>query len=328
MKIDEDHVGPGDEPLGRDVKDVQNAVRRPIAPPDGVGRIDADRHPRETLDDRHVGEIDQVAVRIAQVDLDAPKAEDDVPISLARHVLARVERFLQGNPHAALVENREFPLLTHDLQELEVLGVSGPDLEHHARGVPRGAESRTDLVDMVLVRDLHRDDADAVLPGQLEHVRKAFLPEPLEVVRARPRLVGAHPRRHEASPLAGLHHLLHVLLRVDGAQPGEDVASTLVERNTVVCEPDRIHLPFVPSDDPVFLRDADDPLDARHFLEDLLGHAGGPADQVDFDEGPRLAADLVDPGLDAGILFRLPENLLDFGSVRIDIRSENDNHFV
>ncbi len=57
--------------------------------PDGVRRVDADGQAREPLDDGHVREVDEVAVRVAEVRLDAAQAEDDLRVALGGEVLGR-----------------------------------------------------------------------------------------------------------------------------------------------------------------------------------------------------------------------------------------------
>ena len=68
--------------------------------------------------------------------------------------------------------------------------------------LPDSRERLADLVDVRLVRHLHRDDADAVLAGELEHEGQAVGPVALEVVGAGARLVGARARGDDAVLLA------------------------------------------------------------------------------------------------------------------------------
>ena len=68
---------------------------------DRVRRIDAHGHPSQTLDDRHVGKVDHVAVRVADVGLHSAEAEYDFLIALAGKVFGRVERFVQRDAEAA-----------------------------------------------------------------------------------------------------------------------------------------------------------------------------------------------------------------------------------
>src|SRR5213075_1389350 len=102
------------------------------------------------------------------------------------------------------------------------------------------AERLADLVEVLVARDFHRDDAHAVFSGELEHVRQALLAVALERVRARARLVRAHARAHLPRVLQRLERLLGVLARVDGIEPGDDVEALLVERHTLVLEADRL----------------------------------------------------------------------------------------
>ena len=95
-------------------------------------RIDAHRHARQALDHRHVREVDEVAVRVAEVRLHAAQAEDDVAVAARRDVLGREQRLVQRDAEAALEQDREIALAADGLQQLEVLRVARADLQHHA----------------------------------------------------------------------------------------------------------------------------------------------------------------------------------------------------
>src|SRR6516162_9501601 len=120
MEVYEQHVRAGDHRLRRDVLNVEDPVGRRLATADGVGWIDAYRQPRQSLNHRNLCDVDEIAMRIAEVRLHATQAEHDSAIPFARHVLASVERFLERDPHATLVENGEFGLLPNHLEQLEV----------------------------------------------------------------------------------------------------------------------------------------------------------------------------------------------------------------
>ena len=300
VEVHEDHVRAGRDALRRDVHEIGDPLRRPLAAPDGVRRVDADGQAREPLDDGHVREVHEVAVRVAEVRLHAAQAEDDLRVALGREVLGCVQRLVQRDPEAALHEDGEDRLPSHRLQELEVLDVARADLEHDARGAARLLETLGDLVDVALVGDLHRDHADAVLARLLEDPREAALPVALEGVGIRPGLVRAHARRRPAEGREGGEHRVGVLGRVHGAQPGKDVQVVLRELDAVVREAARAPVVLVPPDDAVLLRDADDALDARQDGDVLDGEAVRVADEVDLGDGLLGAADLVDLDLDAG----------------------------
>ena len=97
-------------------------------------------------------------------------------------------------------------------------------------------QGRPDLIQMGLVGDLHGDHPYAILARQLEHVGQTRLAMPLKRVRIGARLVGPHPRAGETVVLEGLHHGLHMLTGVHGAQAGEDLKGVLTETDAVVVE--------------------------------------------------------------------------------------------
>ena len=254
VEVHEHHVRARGDALRRDVHEVRDPVRRLLAAPDGVRRVDADRKAREPLDDGDVREVDEVAVRVAEVRLDAarPKTICVFP-SEARYSAALSDSF-SVIPKPALHEDGKHRLAADRLQELEVLDVARADLEHDARRAAGLLEALGDLVDVALVRDLHRDDADAVLARLLEDPRKAALAVALEGVRVRARLVGAHARVSLPEGCERREHRLGVLRRVDGAEPGEDVQSVLRELDAVVREAARAPVVLVAADDAVLLR--------------------------------------------------------------------------
>ena len=179
--------------------------------------------PREPLHHGHVSEVDEVAVRIAEIRLHAAQTEADPAVAGRGDVLAGVERLLERDPHAALEQHRQLRLLSHGLEQLEVLRVAGPDLEHHAGGVAGLGERLADLLDVGLVGDLHRDDPDSVLAGELEDEGQALGPVALEVVGAGARLVGAGSRGDDPALLQRGEHRLGVLAGVDRAQAREEM---------------------------------------------------------------------------------------------------------
>ena len=87
------------------------------------------------------------------------QAEHDLAVALGGEVLGGVQRLVERDAEPALDQNRKLLLAADELQELEVLRVARADLEHDAGGVAGRRERRADLVDVRLVRDLHRDDA-------------------------------------------------------------------------------------------------------------------------------------------------------------------------
>src|SRR5437870_2425821 len=86
VEVDEHHVRARDHALRDDVKNIEQSVRRVRTCADRVRRIDAHRHPRQTLDGGHVREIDEIAMRIAHVRFHAPQAEDHLAVPLRRQI--------------------------------------------------------------------------------------------------------------------------------------------------------------------------------------------------------------------------------------------------
>ena len=115
---------------------------------------------------------------------------------------------------------------------------------------------------MVLVGDLHRDDLDVVLAGELEDVPETALAVSLERVRVRSRLVCAHPGAHLSMLVDCSQHLLDVLRRVDSAQSGKDVQVVLAKADSVVFEPAGSMFILVPSEDAIGVGNPNHPIHA------------------------------------------------------------------
>src|SRR5262249_52605633 len=155
----------------------------------------------EAFHDRYLREIDHVAVRRPEVRFHAAQAEHDVRVALARDVFDGVEGLFERDAHAALEENGKLALLPDGLQQLEVLRVARPDLQHdacRASGL-RALERRADLVEVAFAENLHRGDLDPVFDRELEDVGEALFAVALKLVRARARFVRAHARGPDAS---------------------------------------------------------------------------------------------------------------------------------
>jgi len=315
------------DPLRRCVEDVRQPVRRIQAGADAVRRVDAHRQPGLAAHDRDVGEVDEVAVRVTEVRLDAAQAEHDPGVALAGDVLARVERLLERDPHPALEQHRELLLPAHLLEQLVVLRVAGADLDHHRGRVTGPVERVPQLVELGRVGRLHRDQLDPVLPGQLEHPRKTLPAEPLEVVRRGARLVGAHAGRHD--PLSGErgHHRVHVRRRVHRAQTGEHVDGAVVDAHAVVLEPDVLARPVVAADQPVLGRHAHHLEHARQLLERRRRHGGGRPDQVHLAEPVRRPLELVRLDGDARVARRGGAHRVDHRALVGQVGLEDDDHW-
>src|SRR5258706_1074353 len=253
VDVGEDEVRPGDHTLRRGMEYVLQAVGRNSPHAHRVRRIDANRHACKALDHRHLREIDQVAVRIAEVRLHAAQAEDDVAVARGGDVLGGEQRFVQRDPEATLEQDGEVALAADGLQELEVLRVAGADLQHHAGGVARLAQRRADLVQVLVARHLHRDHAHAILSRELEHVGQALLAVTLERIGTRARLVRSHARAHLAPGFERLEGKLGELARVHGIEARDDVEALLVELDASIGEADRVLVALVAPEDAEFV---------------------------------------------------------------------------
>ena len=120
-------------------------------------------------------------------------------------------------------------------------------------GSPVTCSACADLVQVLVVGDLHRDHADVVLAGQLEDVGQALPAVALERVRARARLVGAHARAGLAGLLERGEGLLHVFARVHGVEARHDVEGVLVEHDALVLEADGFLVAGAAAEDPEFV---------------------------------------------------------------------------
>src|SRR5581483_1287115 len=108
MEIDQNHVRARHHALGGDVEDIEDAFGSRSSRPDRMRGIDTHRHAGKTPHHRDVGEVDEVAMRIAHVRLHTAEAEHDAMVALARQVFGGVERLVQRDAEAALDEHREF----------------------------------------------------------------------------------------------------------------------------------------------------------------------------------------------------------------------------
>ena len=326
MKIDKHHICTGDDALSGDVHDVEYPVRTSEAAADRMRRIDANRHSGQALDDRDVGKIDQVSVRVTDVGLHTAKSEDDFLVALARQILGRVERFVQRDAESAFEQDRKLLLAADALEQLKILRVAGPDLQHYAGRRAGRIQSGTDLVDVRLVRDLHGDHLDTVFSGQIENVGQAIGPVTLKRVRTGPRLIGTHPRAGLTVFLQGSHHRLDALSRVNGAQAGENIQIFLTKRDAIVREVIGAAVVLMPAENAIDLGHAYDMFDAGKTLDLVDRQCGGVADQIQLGQKLLFALDIVDKYLD---VLKIIDVRLDppvFAAVGIDVWFENDDH--
>src|SRR5690349_198933 len=95
VHVDDDAVGAHHDTLCGDVVDVHETVRAEKTASDGVRWIHTYGQPRQTPHDGYMRKIHEVAVRVAEIRPHATEAKDDAMVAARRHVLARVERFLE-----------------------------------------------------------------------------------------------------------------------------------------------------------------------------------------------------------------------------------------
>ena len=235
-------------------------------------------------------------MRVPHVGFHAAQAENYLAVALRREVLRRIQRFIQRDAEPSFDQDRKFLLLSDELQQFEILGIAGADLQHDAGGIARRLQRRTNLVDVRFVRNLHGDDFDSVLSGEFEHVWQAFGPESLECIRVGARFVGAHASANLAVIPERLHHRVDRLRRIDRAETGENVEAVLSELDAVVLERRwSIIALLVPAEHAIGLRNANRLLDARQDLHLLQRQRGSVADEIDLGQRD-LGADLaVDP---------------------------------
>ncbi len=326
MEIHQDHVRPCNDALGRGMHDITDAVRRHIAGSDGMGRIHTDGHPGEPLHHRDMGEVHKVSMRVAHAGLDAPQRENDIPVAFTGQVLGGIQAFIERDPEAPLEEDRIGALTSHGLEEFEVLGIPGADLEHDAGRISRRREGLVNLLYMGFVGYLHGNHLDAILAGQVEHPWQARGAVALEGVGAGPRFVCTHPCGDLTVFLEGLHHLLDVLRGIHGAQPGKDVQGGLAEGHAIVREASLALLVAVTAQYPVGFLNPDGALHTRKTLHGFLLQGLRIAQQIDF--GQRLLGTLDDVGLISDVIERvqMANELGERFTLRIRIRLEDQDH--
>ena len=300
MEVHQHQVGAGDDPLGGGVKDIQDPIGTGMAGAHGMGGINANGHARESLDHRHMAEIQQVAVGIAHMGLEAAETENDIAVAFTGEVFGRVQRFVQGDAETALEQHRHVPLPTGGFEQLEILRVARADLEHHAGRVAGARQGVLDFLDVGLAGDFHGDYPDAIFSRQLEHPGQARRPMALEGIGIGARLVGAHAGADLTVIAQGAHHALHMLGGVHRAQASQHMQRVLPELHAVVDEFTGPAVVPMASQDTVGLGHPHHPIHARQHGHFGFLQGSGLADQIDFGEDLLGAFFLVHPPLDAG----------------------------
>jgi hypothetical protein len=180
--------------------------------------------------------------------------------------------------------------------------------------------------DLGLVGHLHRDDANAVFAPQLEQVGEALGAPPLEVVGTGAGLVGARAGRDDAVLGQGREHGIHILARVYGAQPREEMEGLLADADAVVLEAHRLEAAPVASDGAELLGDSHGLFHALELLEGLDGDHAGGAEQVDLGERAGSPLDLVQLGRHAGVALGELHHTPHLGGVGLDVCLHDDDH--
>lgn len=75
VKVHEDHIGSRDHSLCGYMKNIEQTIRGIVTTANGMGRIDANRHPGQALHNRDMREINKVPVWIPHVGLHAAQTE-------------------------------------------------------------------------------------------------------------------------------------------------------------------------------------------------------------------------------------------------------------
>ena len=261
--------------------------RHQVAVARGVGGIDDHRQVRQRLDHGHRAEVERVARRRLER-ADAALAEDHVRVAVSHHVLGGEQPLLDGVAQPALQEHRA-ACAADSLEQREVLGVAGADLEHvgvlrHQVHVCRGQH----LGD-------HRQPGGLTRFGEVAQPVEA---EPAKRVRRRARLEGAsaeHARARVRHIPRGREHLLAAL---DGARSGDDDEGSVAEADAGDIDHGWLRMPL-PRD-----------LLVRLAHRDRVDHAGKIADRVAY--RARVAAEHADrEAIRAGQLDRLETALAD-----------------
>ena len=141
---------------------------------------------------------------------DPPFAEDDLFIAAGHNIFCAHQQLLQRPGDAALEEDRLI-CLAQGPQQLEVLRVSGADLDD------------IHVVEQVQMIDAHdlRDDGQARLPFGFGEELQAVRLQALEVIRRGAGLERAAPKHIGPGCLDPLGDADNLLLRLHGARPSD-----------------------------------------------------------------------------------------------------------
>ena len=255
-----------------------------------VARVDDHREVRELLEHRHGGEVEREAVgRLERAD--AALAEQHVRVALLEDVLRRHQQLLERGAEAALEQHRQ--ARAADLaQQRVVLHVAGAELDHVG-----------DLGDRLDVARVHQlgDDRQPGLGLGLGEQAQALLPEALEGVRARARLVGAAAEEARAARGDRARRGHDLVARLDRARPGDEAEVVAADLAPVDLDDRALVRAQLGGGELERLQDRDDLGDAVVALEAEAGDVLAVADGADHRHllparGMRSSA----AGLDAG----------------------------
>ncbi len=125
---------------------------------------------------------------------------------------------------------------SNSLKQLEVLCIPSPDLEHDPGGISCSLQGLFDFVNVLLSQDLHGNDFDPVLAGQIKKPGQTIRSMPLEIIGTGPGLVGTHSGRYYPQTLQEFEGLLRMFKCVNSARSGKDMKGFLIKFYALICK--------------------------------------------------------------------------------------------
>ncbi len=89
---------------------------------------------------------------------------------------------------------------------------------------------------MLLSQDLHGNDFDPVLAGQIKDPWQTIRSMPLEIIGAGPGLVGTHSGRYYPHTLQKFEGLLRMFKCVNSARSWKDMKGFLIKFYALICK--------------------------------------------------------------------------------------------
>src|SRR5215218_7229285 len=253
------------------------------APPGGVAGVDDHRQVRELLQHRDRREVEREAVSGLE-GADPALAQQHVGVALLEHVLGRHQQLLERRRQPALEQDRL--ARAADLgQQRVVLHVARADLDHVGH-LDHGLE-------IARVQQLGHDRQPG-LGLRLGQQPQALLPETLERVGRRPRLVGAAAEKARAAGGDHVRGRQRLVARLDGAGAGDEREGLAAEAAAVDVHDGPLAWLELGRREIERLKDRHDLLDALVALEPEAGDVLAVADGADH--GDFLTARRVSPG--------------------------------